>query len=433
MGYFRIQNLGKAYKRYSHKWGRLAEWLGARSHHELIWALKDVSFSVESGEAVGIIGVNGAGKSTLLKMITGTTKPTTGSVESNGRISAMLELGMGFHPDFTGRQNVYMAAHIGGLKHQEIADKMREIEDFAEIGDYIDQPVRVYSSGMQVRLAFSVATAVRPDILIIDEALSVGDRYFSQKSLSRILDFRQKGTSLLFVSHDASAVKMLCDRALLLHKGVMLKIGSADSVIDFYNGLILADLNKHHTVIGQSSEKDDQASPLDHSASKQRSWPEGFAKTHPQIDTNAVSVEGFGMYDICGNQIVGIRSGDEVSFEYVVKAKLDLDEPHFGISIRNSYGVSLFNTNSFAMGRKNDPLRKGQSVKVLFRMRLPLASGYYGICIGVANNASGDSQFDEYIINIINADVLEVLPKSGQIRFGGYFNLSPAFALELKT
>ena len=184
MGSIRVTQLGKAYKQYSTRWSRLLEWalpfLGER--HQKKWVLKDVSFTVEPGEAVGIIGVNGAGKSTLLKMITGTTQPTSGKIEITGRVAALLELGMGFHPEFTGRQNVYMSGQLLGLTVEEIAQLMPDIEAFAEIGDYIDQPVRVYSSGMQVRLAFSVATAIRPDILIVDEALSVGDKYFSQKS-----------------------------------------------------------------------------------------------------------------------------------------------------------------------------------------------------------------------------------------------------------
>ncbi|MEZ0328930.1 MAG: ABC transporter ATP-binding protein, partial [Dissulfuribacterales bacterium] len=175
MSYLRVCNVSKAYKRYSKKSGRFLEWLGLGVHHDLVWVLRDISFEVQPGEAVGIIGVNGAGKSTLLKIITGIVKPTTGTIEVGGRVSALLELGMGFHPDFTGRENVYMAAQLKGMTREEVTERMQEIEAFAEIGDYIDQPVRVYSSGMQVRLAFSVATCVRPDILIVDEALSVGD------------------------------------------------------------------------------------------------------------------------------------------------------------------------------------------------------------------------------------------------------------------
>ena len=161
MGHIRVRNIGKAYKRYPHKWGRLAEWAGAGNHHRLKWILRDLSFDVAPGEAVGVIGFNGAGKSTLLKIISGTTRPTTGSVEVGGRIAALLELGIGFHPDFTGRQNAYMAGQLRGVGTDDFDALMRGIEEFAGIGDYIDQPLRVYSSGMTVRLAFSVATAVR--------------------------------------------------------------------------------------------------------------------------------------------------------------------------------------------------------------------------------------------------------------------------------
>ena len=196
-----VSNIGKAYKRYPGKWARVREWVTGRPGHQQTWVLRDVSFSVSLGEAVGIIGVNGAGKSTLLKIITGTTQPTEGNVRVQGRVAALLELGMGFHPDFTGRQNVFMAGQLLGLRVDEIAGRMSEIEAFAEIGGYIDRPVRLYSSGMQVRLAFSAATAVRPDILIVDEALSVGDAYFQHKSFERIRQYRQAGSTLLIVSH----------------------------------------------------------------------------------------------------------------------------------------------------------------------------------------------------------------------------------------
>ncbi|WP_459582289.1 ABC transporter ATP-binding protein [Dickeya oryzae] len=180
-----ISGLNKAYKMYPTRWSRLVEWISPFNikRHELKWVLKDINFDIHTGESVGIIGSNGAGKSTLLKIITGTTTGTNGNVSVSGRISALLELGIGFHPDFTGRQNVYMSGQLLGLSHNEINTLMPEIESFAEIGDYIDQPVRVYSSGMQVRLAFSLATAVRPDILIVDEALAVGDIFFPAKML----------------------------------------------------------------------------------------------------------------------------------------------------------------------------------------------------------------------------------------------------------
>ena len=188
-----LRNLGKSYKQYPSKFSRLIEWVlpfcGIR--HTKKWVIRDISFDIKKGETIGIIGVNGAGKSTLLKIITGTTQPSEGEVICNGRIAALLELGMGFHPDFTGRQNVYMAGQLLGLNTDTISELMGEILDFADIGEYVDMPTRVYSSGMQVRLAFSIATAVRPDILIVDEALSVGDVAFQAKCFRRINDFKE--------------------------------------------------------------------------------------------------------------------------------------------------------------------------------------------------------------------------------------------------
>jgi lipopolysaccharide transport system ATP-binding protein len=233
MSYIKVHNVGKAYKQYASKTGRLREWLSPFNtvKHKLKWILQDISFNVEPGEALGIIGINGAGKSTLLKLITGTAKPTCGDIELSGRVAALLELGMGFHPDFTGRQNVYMSGQLLGIPVETLTKLMPEIEAFAEIGDYIDQPVRVYSSGMQVRLAFSVATAIRPDILIVDEALSVGDAYFQHKSFERIREFRKLGTTLLLVSHDKQAIQGICDRAILLNKGRIEMEGETESWI----------------------------------------------------------------------------------------------------------------------------------------------------------------------------------------------------------
>ncbi len=240
MGAITVSNLGKAYKLYPNRWSRLGEWMlpfnGPR--HQLKWILQDVSFQVAPGEAVGLIGINGAGKSTLLKLITGTTQPSTGSVHMQGSVAALLELGMGFHPDFTGRQNVYMAGQLIGLTVDEISALMPDIEAFAEIGDYLDQPVRVYSSGMQMRVAFAVATARRPDILIVDEALSVGDTYFQHKSFERIRQYRRAGTTLLLVSHDKQAIQSVCDRAILLDGGRLAREGKPEEIMDYYNAMI---------------------------------------------------------------------------------------------------------------------------------------------------------------------------------------------------
>ena len=245
MGSIRVSNLGKAYKQYASRWSRLAELLlpFGKKQHQLKWILQDIDFHIEAGEAVGIIGINGAGKSTLLKLITGTTQATTGQVNTSGRVAALLELGMGFHPDFTGRQNALMAGQLAGWGTTEISALMPQIEDFAEIGEYIDQPVRVYSSGMQVRLAFSVATAIRPDILIVDEALAVGDVFFQQKCFDRIRAYCAAGTTLLFVSHAVGTVYSLCNRAILIAGGRIALDSTPRAVIDLYNAQILRQQN----------------------------------------------------------------------------------------------------------------------------------------------------------------------------------------------
>ena len=202
------------------------------------WILQGIDLAIAPGETVGLIGINGAGKSTLLKILAGTTRPTTGSLHMTGRVAALLELGMGFHPDFSGRQNVHMAGQLMGLSAANLQDLMPAIEAFAEIGEYIDQPVRVYSSGMQMRLAFSIATAARPDILIVDEALSVGDAYFQHKSFDRIRQFRAQGTTILLVSHDKGVIQSICDRAILLSDGHIAMQGAPDAVMDYYNALL---------------------------------------------------------------------------------------------------------------------------------------------------------------------------------------------------
>jgi lipopolysaccharide transport system ATP-binding protein len=232
-----VNDICKSYKKYNSRYDRLIEWFSPfkSCRHTVTDILKNITFTVNPGEAVGIIGINGAGKSTLLKIITGTTSPTSGSVQINGRVAALLELGMGFHPDFTGRDNVYMSGQLLGMTIAQINGLMLQIEDFAEIGQYIDQPVRTYSSGMQVRLAFSVATALRPEILIVDEALSVGDAYFQAKCFARIKDFKSQGTTLLIVSHDQAAIANLCSRAILIEKGRIVADAVPTDVMNLYN------------------------------------------------------------------------------------------------------------------------------------------------------------------------------------------------------
>ncbi len=361
MAYLRIKGIGKAYKRYAHKWGRLAEWLGAGCHHELKWVLQDVSFDVKPAEAVGIIGVNGAGKSTLLKIIAGTTRPTTGNIEVEGRIAALLELGMGFHSDFTGRQNIYMAGQLLGLSAEEISAKMAGIEDFAEIGEYIDQPVRVYSTGMQVRLAFSVATAMRPDILIVDEALSVGDTYFQHKSFDRIRRFRDKGTTLLFVSHSPGTIKTLCDRAILLDEGFVQRDSQPDAVLDYYNAMIAkqqADYEIQQTEAFEGRK-----------TTRSGSW-------EATIESVELVVEG--------KPARAVQSGESVTFRVMTKVNQPLEELTVGILIRDRLGNDIFGTNTFHHGMSARNLQPEARMVAEFEFpHLLLGQGSYSVTVAL--------------------------------------------------
>ncbi len=357
MGYLRVNHIGKAFKRYARKSGRLAEWIGLGNHHELKWVLRDITFDVEPGESVGIVGVNGAGKSTLLKIIAGTTKPTTGSVETGGRISALLELGMGFHPEFTGRQNAYMGAQLHGMSLGEVDEKIKGIEDFAEIGDYFDQPVRTYSSGMQVRLAFSVATCARPEILIVDEALSVGDTYFQHKSFDRIRKFRDAGTTLLFVSHSPGAIKTLCDRAILLDQGGIQRDDAPDAVLDYYNAVIATQRNNYEI---QQAEQ----------------FSRGKVTRSGNGEVTIESVELLAD----GQPIRAFRSGDSAVIRISARCYRPVEELTAGILIRDRLGNDVFGTNSYHHGVSRKKLQPEEMVTFEFMFPvLNLGMGSYSL------------------------------------------------------
>jgi lipopolysaccharide transport system ATP-binding protein len=237
----RCDGVGKAYRHFSHPRDRIVQllWPAARKYHD-VWVVRDVSFSVEPGESVAILGGNGAGKSTILRLVAGITAPTMGQVSVHGRLTAMLELGMGFHAEFSGEQNVQMTAQLYGLRPAEIRMLLPRIREFSELGDQFFEPLRTYSSGMNIRLAFSLATAVRPDVLIIDEALAVGDQNFQQKSLARIRELQDGGTSLLFVSHDSGMIPRVCKRALILEHGSLRYDGSAEGAVSEYASLAVS-------------------------------------------------------------------------------------------------------------------------------------------------------------------------------------------------
>jgi lipopolysaccharide transport system ATP-binding protein len=367
MGTITVSNLGKAYKHYPTRWSRLREWVtpSQKIFHELRWVLKDINFAITAGEAVGIVGLNGAGKSTLLKIITGTTQSTTGSVQIDGRVAAMLELGMGFHPDFTGRQNVFLAGQLSGLGASEIATLMPEIEAFAEIDDYIDQPVRVYSSGMQMRLAFSVATAVRPDILIIDEALSVGDAYFHHKSLEKIKRFASEGTTILLVSHDSTVIRSLCTRAILLEHGSVRSDGDPEVVLDLYNALL------------------PRTGQLNVTQSKQVGGK--LATESGTYEAMIIDVYMKTSSGDCGSTIL---TGDHVSIHVKTTTQTNIQKLILGYAIRDKYGNCVFGTNTHYLGKVITFIEKDKQVEYVISFCNILGPGTYSLQLALTDGPS---------------------------------------------
>jgi lipopolysaccharide transport system ATP-binding protein len=412
MGTITVSNLGKAYKQYPTRWSRLAEWVSPthKPRHTLKWVLQDINFTMMPGEAVGIIGINGAGKSTLLKMITGTTQPTVGSVNITGRVAALLELGMGFHPDFTGRQNAYMAGQLLGMSAGEIANLMSEIETFAEIGDYLDQPVRVYSSGMQVRLAFSVATAHRPDVLIIDEALSVGDIFFQQKCFARIKEYKALGTTLLFVSHDAAAISALCDKVLFVSNGVIAHYGEPKQGLDLYLATVLRE--QHISAEIQNAEPE-EVEALE--------WVE---ELDGSIDTGRVEIKS--SIRASNNQVVSaVTSGDEVTLVIQLRFLQNCSSPSVGFTVTDAKGLLIYGTRTSDMNMVIDDVKAGELLDVRFTFKAAIQGGDYTVDVGVAK----DVLHKEYVGEIVSFQhqsvLLRVMTNRESVRWGGQFDLLP--------
>lgn len=352
-----VDNLGKAYRNYKTEWHRFGSWLGLPTQpKEENWVLRHLNFEIQPGEAIGIVGQNGAGKSTLLKMLTGTLQPTEGRIEVHGRIAAILELGMGFNPELSGRENVYHAAGLMGFSMQQIEEAMQDIEAFAEIGEYFDQPVRTYSSGMQMRVAFAVATAYRPEILIVDEALSVGDAYFQHKSFDRIRQFQAQGTTLLFVSHDKGAIQALCDRAILLSKGRIAMEGEPESVMDFYNAM-LADRENYK--VEQSVKKD--------------------GKTQTVSGTGEATVSEIALLNEIGERVEAIDVGQKVTLQVNVTVNKALPSLVLGYGIKDRLGQIIYGTNTYHTQQILKNVEEG--LRYTFNIRFPanLGVGTYSV------------------------------------------------------
>ncbi len=319
-----------------------------RRYHREVAALQDISLSVEKGETVGLVGVNGSGKSTLLKILSGVLTPTQGSYQVNGRLASLLELGAGFYPKFTGLENIEFQCALMGIPREEQAEVIKAIIAFADIGDFIYNPVRTYSSGMYVRLAFAAAMGVEPEILIVDEALAVGDAKFQSRCFRKIREFTAKGRTLIFVSHDANAVKMLCNRAYLLHQGKILTAGDPDSVIKFYANFIAAETTEYHG--------------------------EDFAQRGGNGKILIREVRMLNRHGICADSFV---VGEEVTIQINIEAFADIADFTVGISLSNRFGFELYGVNNQNLGVRFKGIKAGEKRQVVYHCPLDLGIDLY--------------------------------------------------------
>lgn len=368
-----------------------------------LWALRDVSFTVARGEAFGIIGANGSGKSTLLQTIAGILRPTSGSVAVNGRLSALLELGSGFSPEFTGRDNVYLNASVLGLSREEIDARFEDIERFAGIGSFIGQPIRTYSTGMVLRLAFAVAAHVDPEILIVDEALAVGDISFRQRCMRKIHDLRARGATILFVSHETSDVKALCERCLWLRNGVVQQVGEADSVVARY---LSATLQRE---ISHAPGTDAEAPAASFEAA---------LHGHRYGDGRAAISSG-ALVGTAGQPVCVLKPLDRVAVRIRFRVDAPVDSAIAGFLVRNSRGENIFASNTARENYPLPPMAAGETHTIDFHWTAPeLAPGSYSISIAVA-----DGNLERYTMCDYVEDAIVVRVEAGGRAVRGYFQL----------
>lgn len=374
----RVEGLAKQYRIYDRPVDRLKELLtrGRWKLHREFWALKGLSFEIDQGTTTGIIGPNGSGKSTLLQIIAGTLNPTHGSVSVNGRIGALLELGAGFNLEFTGIENVYMNSALMGFSKDETTARLPEIERFAELGDFIHQPVKTYSSGMFVRLAFAIAVNSEPDILIVDEALSVGDTIFQHRCVRRIKEMQERGTTILFVSHEPTLVRALCSRAILLYQGEVLADGAPVDVLNRYQRLIMA----RERAYSANEEPTAADKPVKAAVQVLESAPLHYQYRHGNNYAEVLQVEFLNRSD---EPVELVDSGDLVRLRMRFVGHQDLPEVVCGFMIRNRHGINIYGTNTEQRRFDLGPMQRGEIKEATFTFNCSLGQEHYFISVAV--------------------------------------------------
>lgn len=416
-----ISNLSKVYKLYKEPVDRLKESLHpfGKKYHQDFFALKNLSLDIFEGEIVGVVGANGAGKSTLLKILAGVLTPTTGDVQLNGRVSALLELGMGFNPELSGRENIIFNATILGLSPQSIEAKLDEIISFADIGAYIDQPLKSYSSGMVARLAFAVAVNIDAEILIIDEALSVGDVRFQQKALRKLQELMGRAKAIVFVSHSMDSVRKFCTRAIWVKDGIVYKDGDTKSIVTDYYAYMTTGNNIVESLIRE---------PLDRVEKKQNNWVDvrafksvgdGGAKITQALLSKEDSTDSIGT----------LNGGEKLCLSIEIDVFEEVDFPTIGFTINNSLGINVFGVSSSHFNTDIPGLVAGERLLTKISFELPfLLNGNYTMSIGVAaTNGHGDKTkkdqvYDALVFQIQSSDLKQrhgslIIPQEARFQF----------------
>ncbi|HWQ48863.1 MAG TPA: ABC transporter ATP-binding protein [Methanosarcina sp.] len=408
----KVSDVSKTFKSYHSPADRLKEKIFRKKYHREITALQNVSFEVKEGKTLGIVGQNGAGKSTLLKILSGVLLPDEGSIKVDGKITGLLELGTGFDHELTGLENIFMNGTFLGMDKEEIERKKDDIINFTELGDFIYDPIKTYSSGMLMRLAFSIAMHAEPKCFLVDEALSVGDAYFQQKCMRKIIEFKNDGGSIIFVSHDMNAVKTICDSAILLDHGRIISSGDPKDIIDYYHGIILSKSHMGNTEVIVNEVTDHEG------------------RKNPNASTGEVELISFKVLNSKNEEILHIESEQAIKVRYQVKALKELSDPHFGLHVRNNLGVSVFETNTYCSGIKTFTLKRGQIAELIWEFFFPLSAGDYSFSVGVANKGYGRDAFEEYLLMAHDIEVLKVIPNSNAIVYSGVFNMKPKIKIQ---
>jgi len=388
-----VKNISKIYKMYQNNFDRLKEIFGKNSYHREFIANRDISFELYEGETLGIIGVNGAGKSTILKMIAGVITPTSGEIIRHGRVTALLELGTGFNPQMSGYDNIYLNGTLIGMSRDEVDSKIKHIIEFSELGDYINEPIKTYSSGMSMRLAFSIAIFSEPKILIVDEALSVGDAHFGAKCTRALRERKEKNMSIIYVSHDLNSLKLLCDRVILLNHGEVAKVGEPEDVINSYNFLISKLNNSKENMVIQKSNN-----------------------SHGTYEAEIINVELFG--EKSHSDIVS--SGEYVYIIITIKSYVNIDKISSGIMIRDKFGQDIFGTN-LAFNNIDFLMKKDTIYKLKYHLQLNIAPAKYSISSAIHYDIKGENRRLYWKDSIKNFEVAGVLGN----RFAGISKLYP--------